>query len=511
MSGPWEAYGGPAEPTEGPWSAYAPAKAAAKPSPKTARPIAPAKAKRPSMLEDAASGFAEPFRRLGRDLQENYRQTVAEGRAGPPGSVGEFAQRSISGVMRPVRMVGDVLGLAAAPVEAAVRPAARVVSTAPMKPTAAPRLTMTGGHLSLTAPREMSADEAQVWAEGAINGALAGARPASIAPQPRIARPTPAQRMTAEALPAAKTAAYQAAENAGVRYAPSAVDDLVDGISAEMKAANISPTRHPKASSMLSDIEAMRGSSPTLTELDQLRQVIRRDVANARDPAEAFFGRKMIQNLDEFIGAAGPGQVVAGNPERAANAITEARDLNTRLRKVEAVQDAVETAKLRAGSTGSGGNVDNALRQNLRRVLEGSRNLTADEKASLESIVLGGKGQNLLRLIGKLSPSGNGLMAALNLGAAGFGGPLGMVPGAAGMASKLAADSMTLGKIARLIDLMAAGGEAAPAVSPVAGLMTRLPSARTAAGVVELTAPTGAVLSGGSRDRPMTRAASPGR
>jgi hypothetical protein len=111
--------------------------------------------------------------------------------------------------------------------------------------------------------------------------------------------------MSRDQLKAAKDAAYQATDDVGVRYTPQALDDLVTGIKDEVTAAKINPMRHPRAASMLSDIEAMSGTSPTLTQLDQLRQVIRRDVASAPDEAEAFFGKKMIRNIDEFIDSAG--------------------------------------------------------------------------------------------------------------------------------------------------------------------------------------------------------------
>ena len=53
-------------------------------------------------------------------------------------------------------------------------------------------------------------------------------------------------------------------------------------------------------------------------------------------------------------------------------------------------------------------------------------------------------------------------MAGLNLGAAAFGGPLGVIPGVAGLLAKLKADRITSDKVRKLIELMAAGGKQAP-------------------------------------------------
>jgi len=293
-------------------------------------------------------------------------------------------------------------------------------------------------------------------------GVAAGIRVRSAPPTARPVRPDPSVPVV-ERLQGETRAAYQAADQAGVQYRPEAFGSMVDAIAADARSANLSPMRHPKAADMLAELQTMKdaGYSPTLTQLDQLRQVIRRDVAKATDPAEAFFGGRMIQQLDRFVADAGPDAVAAGNAKDAASLIANARSANTRLRKVETVTEAVDSATLRAGSTGSGGNVNNAIRQDLRRVLENTGNLTPDEAAAMREIVMGSRTQNVLRQVGKLSPSGNGLMAAGNLASAASFGPVGAIPGTAGLIAKWGADAMTKQKVAGLIDLMAAGGDRA--------------------------------------------------
>ena len=280
-----------------------------------------------------------------------------------------------------------------------------------------------------------------VLALGAGAGALT-----PVAPRvPRNGGPVNLDQLRAQ-----RTAAYQAADAAGVVYSPQAVDDLVSNIEQSAINSNLNPARHPRAASMLQDIQDAGGNSMSLTQLDQLRQVVRRDVANAPDDAERFFGNQMIRQIDQFVDSAPP--VVSGNANDAAQLIQNARNLNTRYRKVETIMDAVDSARLRAGSTGSGGNVDNAIRQNLRRVLENG-NWTPEEEAALRSAVVGGPWQNALRLVGKLSPSGNGLMAALNLGSAAAGGLPGAIPGATGMIAKHVADNMTQQRVSNLLQI----------------------------------------------------------
>lgn len=274
---------------------------------------------------------------------------------------------------------------------------------------------------------------------------------------PRTRAKTPkAKAVELDQLQAAKTAAYRAVDDAGIHYTPQGFSDFVGDARSVLQNANISPTRHPKAFSMLSDLEkrASQGHAPTLTQLDQLRQEIRRDVVDVPDKAERFMGRKIIDALDGFVEKAAGPQVAGGQAANAADLLAKARTLNSRVRKVEAVETAVEKARLRAGSTGSGGNIDNATRQNLRAVMEKTPNLTQEERAALETVVMGGKGQNALRQIGKLSPSGNGLMAGLNLAGAASLGPLGAIPGAAGLTAKFVADRQTQRNVQEVLRIM---------------------------------------------------------
>lgn len=271
--------------------------------------------------------------------------------------------------------------------------------------------------------------------------------------------------MSADDLRTAKDAAYRRTDDIGVRYTPQAFDDLIEGMSDELSASKLNPLRHPKAASMLEEIKAMSGDAPSLTQLDQLRQVVRRDVANAPDDAEKFFGQKMIRNIDDFINSAGQNQVITGGADEAASAINRARDLNTRLRKTEDVGEAVEAARLRAGSTGSGGNIDNATRQDLRQVLKKGKNWTPDERKAFEKVIIGTGGQNALRLAGKLSPQGSGLMAALGVGGA-MANPMLGLPALAGIGAKAVADKSTSRAVEDLMRIIAAGGQKSATRAP---------------------------------------------
>lgn len=281
---------------------------------------------------------------------------------------------------------------------------------------------------------------------GAGAGALARGRPKA---QPKR-EPAPSLGQ----LQAQRDAAYQAVDKSGHVYSPEQLSTLARSIADDLGKARINPARHPKAASMLEDITATAASGEpmTLTQLDQLRQIVRRDVASAADQSEARLGQRMIAQIDGFIDAAGG---------KGAKQIRNARNLNTRVRKLETLDEFTDAAGLRAASTGSGGNVDNAARQNVRRFIERTPNLTPAEQQAAERVVRGSRSQNALRQVGKLSPEGNGLMTALHVGAILPSGGMSGGVAIAGAVSKRVADAMTRRNVQALRDIIARGGEEA--------------------------------------------------
>lgn len=266
---------------------------------------------------------------------------------------------------------------------------------------------------------------------------------------------------TAEELQTLKNAAYRQADQTGALYSEPAYQRLVGDTQAAAAADNISATRHPLAFSFIQDMRARGNGGMSLTELDQLRQEARRDLIRSTDESEQHFGRLVLRRIDDFIGSATGRDMVAGSATDADNAIVRARDLNTRFRKTELIEDALYNAHLRAASTGSGGNVNNAIRQEFRKILTGEdrQSFSPEEISEMERVVRQGTGDELLRLVGKLSPTGNGLMAALGIGATAANPLLAAVP-LAGTAAKGISDAATIGKANRLRANVARGGRA---------------------------------------------------
>lgn len=366
-------------------------------------------------IGNAVSGNNADPRAAGAAARDHWERRVGEYREERPvrSFVEEGAGQVAAGMLTGGATAGTALGRAGAGL-AASRPVATAFGVGAAD----------GALGGFGAGRSME-DRAQGAALGgaigaASGGALAGAgRLAQRALGGSAGRGIP----EIEQLQAAKQSAYEAVDDLGARYARPSVDQMVSRIRGEAQQMNINPARHPAAASTMQNLESILGEGDvSLTRLDQARQVIRRDVAASPDPAERAFGQMMIDKVDDFIQASGPDDMVEGAAGQAASAIMAARSANQRFRKSELVADAIERAQLRAASTGSGGNEENAIRQNLRRLVEpGSRTARVfnDEERDLILRAVEGDGiQNALRLVSRFAPSSGGLSAMLGVGGA---------------------------------------------------------------------------------------------
>jgi hypothetical protein len=306
-------------------------------------------------------------------------------------------------------------------------------------------------------------------AGGIAGGAAVSAAPGVAAAARGAAKPQKLPIPSLDELQQSKNAAYAAADQAGVRYAPQSVQAMAAGVDKALQDADIDAELNPKASRALQILKdrAANGQLNSLSDIDRVRKIVSRNVMSSNDPAEQFMGQKIINGIDDFINGATPQDVVAGDPQQAAEFIGNARALNTRFMKMDALQEALKNAEFTAARSGSGGNVDNATRQALDRLRKSITNWTPDEEQALEQAIKGNGAQNLLRLLGKASPEGNGLMQVLNMGEAVHSGGASLPMTIGATLAKRAADRMTQAHVDNLLSLVGNGGATPPAPSIV--------------------------------------------
>ena len=327
---------------------------------------------------------------------------------------------------------------------------------------------VTGG-LSFGTARELYPDSPGVQLAAGLLGSMGG----SGAMQMAMNR-TPAQVIpeTGE-LRSMAQAAYQQADDAGAIIKPEAIQRLAANVTDDLAEAGYHPNLQPRIATVLSELERVGKENITTKGVQTLRRIAG-NAAQSPDPSERMLGSRIISQIDDMLATLTPDDVVQGNADEAADALKRASQLWSQFRKSEMVDDAVERGVNRAASTGSGGNEENAIRQNIRAILDSStkrRGFNAEEISAMEKVVKGGAIQNMFRLVGKLSPSGNGLMAALGLGAVSTGTPLGIAP-VAGLVAKPIAEQMARRNVGLLSEAIRSRGllpqpqQAGPGILP---------------------------------------------
>lgn len=271
--------------------------------------------------------------------------------------------------------------------------------------------------------------------------------------------------------------AFEQADKSGVIFNQTGVQRLGQGIIDDLTQHGFDPVNEPGIMPVVKRLQAMgETGNVTLKGLHSLRRVASNGFIPGNDSNNKLVSQ-VIARIDDLVEAADPNTLLVGNnPQQAATAFKKGLDTWRRVRKSEEVGNAVLKAERRAASTGSGGNADNAIRQNIRGILDkGARGYTAEEKAALETVVRGTPGQNILRRVGKAAPTGivsGGLGSTVGATVGSLlGGPAGGAVGAVavpaiGASAKRVADSMTARLADQADDIIRAGSRAATQAAP---------------------------------------------
>lgn len=272
------------------------------------------------------------------------------------------------------------------------------------------------------------------------------------------------KKPTLENLRQAKNAAYKEVDGAGVSF----TDDEVLGLAVKaeerlIKDPGYNPTVDTEVKAAFETIQNQVGGSLKIGQLDKVRQALRDRWQKSNYNPLIY---KFIDDIDELIASKG----------EADELMDAARLANSRYKKAELLDAAMDKAELQTAATGSGGNILNKYRQAVTQILTGrdARYFSEEELAMMRRVVEGDLPQNVLRQIGKLSPTGNGLMTALNLGAVAVE-PTMLAVGATGMTAKAIADRTQRRRMDELRELLATGEVGVTQPLVVRGLLDYAP------------------------------------
>lgn len=244
-----------------------------------------------------------------------------------------------------------------------------------------------------------------------------------------------------------KNAAYKEVDDSGVKFSP----DEVGGLFARIKSSldvdpNYVPEVDKQTTASLKVLEAQLGKELTVGQLDKLRQGLYKRYSVARNEDSI---RGMIDEIDDLIMAKEP----------ANKLMNIAREANKRYKKSELLENAIIKAQDQAAASGSGGNVVNKYRQAMTRIINSKRDskyFSEDEINLMRKFVRGDVKENALRLVGKLSPTGNGLMQALNIAAISQN-PQMVLGTIAGVSAKVKSEKSAMKSVDQILDMVATG------------------------------------------------------
>lgn len=273
---------------------------------------------------------------------------------------------------------------------------------------------------------------------------------------------------TTQELHDAADRAYTGARALGVEYQPQAVQHLEDSIRQDLlrqgHRADLSGATFHRVEELTNPpTPANPGGNRNFSDIEGVRQslnMVRQEVhpTTGRPTADARAAGEAIDHIDNFL--ANPANAIPahhGLAQQAAELAEEGRGNWAAMSRSQQIEQQLAKGERNAAATGSGANIDNALRQQVKNILNSpsrARNFTADDRAIMQDIVMGNPVRNSARLIGKMAATGivsaagaEYLAHVMGLGAIGHAA----IP-AAGYVAKKAGDVMTRNRINRLLE-----------------------------------------------------------
>jgi len=177
----------------------------------------------------------------------------------------------------------------------------------------------------------------------------------------------------------------------------------------------------------------------------------------------------ITNKLDDFVSRLGTPDIVAGDPKAASAAISNARNLWSRAKKSETIEELIDRAKSSMTQHSASG-MENALTVQFRQLAKNTKKMRAfsqAEQAAIKKVARGEPVVNALRMLGKAAPTGI-VSSALSsgMGYAAGGAPGAILLPAVGYAARNAATKMTANNAQNALDLMRRGGPLAKTMSP---------------------------------------------
>lgn len=237
---------------------------------------------------------------------------------------------------------------------------------------------------------------------------------------------------TEEALNAAKQSGYGQAEAEGLTFKQPALERLTQDATTAVRKYGEPSIVAPQASRVLGLLDDASKTSKTLDYVEgNLRQTANNAAGALSEGKDFAANRAIVGAIDDFYKNVKPNDLWAGNADRAIAGIQQGRKAANAQFNLRDINQALKNADLNAAASGSGANIDNATRQAFKPLAKDpdyQRGFTKPEIEQLNRIIEGGSLQNILRNVGKFSPTGVVSTAGTLGGAYAVGDLAGLTP-----------------------------------------------------------------------------------
>tara|TARA_B000000557_G_scaffold48214_1_gene36703 strand:- start:3052 stop:4647 length:1596 start_codon:yes stop_codon:yes gene_type:complete len=206
--------------------------------------------------------------------------------------------------------------------------------------------------------------------------------------------------------------AYKEVDEAGPAMSGTQVAYMVDealNTAASRGAFSLTDKTFVKARKFLKELEVKAASKGgiTLAQYDKAKRKIS-DLYNTKKGKKEPFLIDMMKTMENEI----------AKVTDKVGKLKEARQISRRANKAKILEKEVNLLQNQRKVSGSGGNVVNSYRRSIQKILDNPTKISFfddPEIRAMQQIVDGRVADNILRLAGKMAPSGNGLMAYMNI------------------------------------------------------------------------------------------------
>ena len=274
-------------------------------------------------------------------------------------------------------------------------------------------------------------------------------------------------------LKASANALYEEARASGATISKDAFEDFVSQTVAKVSGGvdeDIAAKLTPSSAAVLEAMKRKVGQSVGVDDLDAFRKLAQTPAGKVTDKGEQRAASMIIEGIDDFVDNINPDQLTSGTIDGVSETFKAARDMWSRMRRTEKLQNIIETAK----EGGYAGGFESGLKTQIGTILRNPkqrRGFSEGELRLLSEIQTGTPLGRALAGISYLgfSPSGGRTVPTGGLVTGGLvggftGGPLGALVGAgveaAATTGLRAVREMSMEKRARLLQEIISTGMA---------------------------------------------------